>query len=121
MYADKITDAMQQAIDETNNRREKQNSYNEAHGIIPQTIVKEIRDLTDRVRSATQDAAERDRSIEELEPAALDKLIRELEKEMRAAAGDWEFEKAATLRDQIFELRGILEDKAPLWQRDHKR
>jgi excinuclease ABC subunit B len=119
MYADTITDAMRQAIDETNNRRDKQTSYNQQHGIIPQTIIKEIRDLTDRVRAATQNEQERDRSIEELEPAALDKLIRELEKEMRTAAGNWEFEKAASLRDQIFELRGILEDKAPLWKRDH--
>ncbi|TFG66500.1 MAG: excinuclease ABC subunit B, partial [Anaerolineales bacterium] len=81
---------------------------------------KEIRDLTDRVRRTTQDAEDRDRAVEELEPAALEKLIRELEKEMRTAAGNWEFEKAATLRDQIFELRGILENKAPLWKRDHK-
>jgi excinuclease ABC subunit B len=120
MYADTVTDAMQQAIDETNSRREKQQAYNEEHGIIPQTIIKEIRDLTDRVRTATQDAKDRDRAVEELEPAALDKLIRELEKEMRTAASNWEFEKAAALRDQIFELRGILEDKAPLWSREHQ-
>jgi excinuclease ABC subunit B len=121
MYADQITDAMRQAIDETNSRRDKQQSYNEEHNIVPQTIIKEIRDLTDRVRSVTQEEADRDRAIEELEPAALDKLIRELEKEMRSAAGDWEFEKAATLRDQIFELRGILEEKAPLWKRDQQK
>jgi len=121
MYADTITDAMQQAIEETNNRRETQRAYNEKHGIEPQTIIKEIRDLTDRVRSTTQDEEDRNRAVEELEPAALDKLIRELAKEMRTAAANWEFEKAATLRDQIFEMRGILEDKAPLWKRDHKK
>ena len=121
MYADTMTDAMKQAIEETKNRRELQTAYNEEHGIEPQTIIKEIRDLTDRVRTATQNEEDRDRAVEELEPAALDKLIRELEKEMRTAAGNWEFEKAATLRDQIFELRGILEDKAPLWKRDHKK
>jgi len=121
MYADTITDAMEQAIEETNNRRETQRAYNEKHGIEPQTIIKEIRDLTDRVRSTTQDEEDRNRAVEELEPAALDKLIRELAKEMRTAAANWEFEKAATLRDQIFEMRGILEDKAPLWKRDHKK
>ena len=93
MYADTMTDAMQQAIEETTNRREQQQAYNEEHGIEPTTIIKEIRDLTDRVRSTTQDAEDRDRAVEELEPAALEKLIRELEKEMRTAAGNWEFEK----------------------------
>ncbi|TFG66201.1 MAG: excinuclease ABC subunit UvrB, partial [Anaerolineales bacterium] len=86
MYADKMTDAMQQAIEETKNRREVQQAYNEEHGIEPTTIIKEIRDLTDRVRRTTQDAEDRDRAVEELEPAALEKLIRELEKEMRTAA-----------------------------------
>jgi excinuclease ABC subunit B len=118
MYADTVTDAMQAAIEETTHRREKQRAYNEEHGIEPTSIVKEIRDITDRVRAETQEAAERDLKPEQLEPAALDKLIRELEKQMKAAADNWEFEKAAALRDQIFELRGILEDKAPLWKRD---
>ena len=121
MYADKMTDAMTMAIEETNRRREIQQAYNEEHGIEPQTIIKEIRDLTDRVRAATQDASALDLAPEEMEPADLDKLIRELEKEMRASAEDWEFEKAAALRDQIFELRGVLEIKAPLWQRDRKK
>ena len=109
---------MTQAIDETNKRREKQVAHNKEHGIEPQTIIKEIRDLTDRVRAATQEEAERDLKPEELEPGALEKLIRELEKEMKSAAENWEFEKAAALRDQIFELRGILENKSPLWKRD---
>jgi len=121
MYADKMTDAMTTAIDETNRRRKVQQDYNEKHGIVPQDIIKEIRDLTDRVRAATQDESALDLSPREMEPADLDKLIRELEKEMRTAAENWEFEKAAALRDQIFELRGVLEDKAPLWQRDRKR
>jgi excinuclease ABC subunit B len=120
MYADSITDAMREAIDETQRRREVQVAYNEAHGIEPKTIIKEIRDLTDRVRAATQDESALDVSPSEMEPAALDKLIRELEKEMRNAADNWEFEKAAALRDQIFDLRGILEGKAPLWKRDRK-
>jgi len=121
MYADAMTDAMTTAIDETNRRRKVQQDYNDKHGIVPQDIIKEIRDLTDRVRAATQDQSALDLSPREMEPADLDKLIRELEKEMRTAAENWEFEKAAALRDQIFELRGVLEDKAPLWQRDRKR
>jgi len=121
MYADKMTDAMTTAIEETNRRREVQQAYNEEHGIKPKTIMKEIRDLTDRVRATTQDKSALDLAPEELEPTDLDKLIRDLEKEMRASAENWEFEKAATLRDQIFELRGILEIKAPLWQRDRKK
>ncbi len=120
MYADKVTDAMQEAIDETDRRREKQERYNTEHGIEPQSIIKEIRDLTDRVRSETQeDESALSLKPEEMEPAALDKLIRALEKEMRSAADDWEFEKAAALRDQIFTLRGVLEEKSPLWRREH--
>ncbi len=120
MYADTMTDAMQQAIDETNRRREIQQAYNEAHGIEPQTIIKEIRDLTDRVRARTQEESAMDLTPQEMAPGDLDKLIRELEKEMKTAAENWEFEKAAALRDQIFELRGVLENKAPLWQRERK-
>jgi len=121
MYADVITDAMKTAIDETTRRRDKQLAHNKKHGIEPRTIIKQIRDLTDRVRAKTQEEDERDLKSAELEPAALQKLIRELEKEMKSAAGNWEFEKAAVLRDQIFELRGILEEKAPLWKRDRKK
>jgi len=121
MYADKMTDAMTTAIEETTRRREVQQAYNEEHGIEPKTIIKEIRDLTDRVRASTQDKSALDLAPEELEPIDLDKLIRELEKEMRTSAENWEFEKAATLRDQVFELRGVLEIKAPLWQRERRK
>jgi excinuclease ABC subunit B len=98
----------------------KQQAYNTEHGIEPQAIIKAVRDLTDRVRATTQDKEERDLKPEQLEPAALEKLIRELEKEMKSAAENWEFEKAAALRDQIIELRGIWEEKSPLWKRDKK-
>ena len=120
MYADAMTDAMQQAIEETSRRREIQRAYNEEHGIEPRAIVKEIRDLTDRVRLQTQEDSAMDLQPVDMEPAALDKLIRELEREMKTSAENWEFEKAAAIRDQIFELRGILENKAPLWQRERK-
>ncbi len=118
MYADQITPAMEAAIAETTARREKQRAYNEEHGIEPQAIVKEIRDITDRVRAQAQEESAMDVTPQEMEPVMLDKLIRELEKEMKQAAENWEFEKAAALRDQVFELRGVLEEKAPLWQRE---
>lgn len=118
MYADTVTDAMQEAIEETEARRKKQREHNEAHGIEPQAIVKEIHDLTERVRVAVQEESAPDVKPEAMEPAALQKLIHELEKEMKRAAESWEFEKAAALRDQIFELRGVLEAKSPLWKRE---
>ncbi len=120
MYADKMTEAMQQAIEETQRRREIQRRYNEAHGIEPASIIKAVRDLTDRVRVA-EAPEQAPRPPEELDAKALEELISKLEKEMRAAAQAWEFEKAAALRDQIFELRGVLEEKAPLWQRERRR
>ncbi len=119
MYADRITAAMEEAIAETEARRAKQEAWNREHGIEPQAIVKEIRDLTDRVRAEVgEETGSGLPSPEELRPAALEKLISKLEREMRAAAEAWEFEKAAALRDQIFELRGVLESKAPLWKRE---
>jgi len=118
MYADSVTDAMREAIEETEARRKKQREYNETHGIEPQAIVKEIHDLTERVRVAVQEESAPDVRPEAMEPAALQKLIHELEKEMKSAAESWEFEKAAALRDQIFELRGVLEAKSPLWKRE---
>jgi excinuclease ABC subunit B len=121
MYADQVTDAMREAIEETTARRERQEAYNVEHGIEPEAIVKEIRDLTDRVRRQTEEETALDVSPEDLEPAMLEKLIRALEKEMRTAADNWEFEKAAALRDQVFELRGVLEEKAPLWKRDREK
>ena len=119
MYADKITDAMREAIDETERRREIQQAYNEEHDIEPASIIKSVRDLTDRVRVAQQEETGLDLKPEQMDPKALDKLIRSLEREMRKAADNWEFEKAAALRDQVYELRGILEEKAPLWRREH--
>ncbi len=122
MYADRMTAAMEEAIAETEARRAKQEAWNREHGIEPQAIVKEVRDLTDRVRAEVgEETAGGAPSPEAMTPAALEKLIRKLEREMRAAAEAWEFEKAAALRDQIFELRGLLERKAPLWKRERDR
>ncbi len=111
MYADKVTDAMREAIEETERRRRIQQAYNEEHGIQPASIVKEIRDLTERVqqfaaaKAAPQAAA---LSPAEMPTDALRKLIETVEAEMRAAAKALEFEKAAMLRDQMMELKQIL-------------
>jgi excinuclease ABC subunit B len=127
MYADRITDSMRRAIDETDRRRKIQVAYNEEHGIKPATIVKEIRDLTDRVRVAAHTDAEEpgvERGLAQLSADELARLIRELERQMKAAARDLEFEKAALLRDQIFELRAVMTDKEemelPAWERERR-
>jgi len=120
MYADTITDSMRRAIDETNRRRKIQMEYNQAHGIEPQGIVKEIRDLTERVRVAAEPRAEyRAGGLGEMPKSEGNKLIAELEKQMKDAAQKWEFEKAALLRDQILEIRAMLDaqDPRPEWQK----
>ena len=114
LYADKMTPAMQAAIDETKRRRAIQEAHNQAHGIEPQSIVKGIRDLTDRVRVLAETPVEYtvDGEPPPITPAALPKderarLIRQLEKEMKEAAKELEFERAAVLRDQLTELRQL--------------
>ncbi len=125
MYADSITDSMRRAIEETERRRSVQMKYNEEHSIVPATIVKDVRDLTDRVRSKAAPEREAGLPLTQLPAHELDRLIRELEKQMRAAAQDLEFEKAALLRDQIFELRTVLAEKeaaeVPAWERERRR
>ncbi|GAB4430112.1 MAG: excinuclease ABC subunit UvrB [Anaerolineae bacterium] len=132
MYADKITDSMKFAIDETNRRRAKQQNYNEEHGIEPRSIVKQIRDMTEEVAS-TRDEAGREKMLAERKAAynitgampahEIEHLIEQLEKQMKAAAAELEFEKAALLRDQIAELRGQLQaiqdaaDTRPAWEK----
>ncbi len=109
MYADVMTDSMKRAIGETDRRRAIQVAYNTEHNIQPATIIKQIRDLTDRVKqSVTQDKAAAAMSPVELPMEDLDKMIKELEKEMKNAARNLEFEKAAGLRDQIVELRRVI-------------
>jgi excinuclease ABC subunit B len=132
MYADNMTESMRFAIDETNRRRAKQQKYNEEHGIEPRSIIKQIRDLTEEVTSVREEAgkekvlAERKAAynITGTMPAhEIEHLIEQLEKQMKAAAAELEFEKAAMLRDQIVELRGQLQaiqdaaDKRPAWEK----
>ena len=113
---------MRFAIDETERRRKKQIAYNEEHGIEPMSIIKEIRDLTDQItsRAVAEQAGEYSAVTPETLPKdELVRLIDELEKQMNHSAEVLEFEKAAALRDQIFELREVLAEKEdlPPWQR----
>jgi excinuclease ABC subunit B len=117
LYANKMTPAMKGAIAETERRRAIQEAYNEQHNIKPASIVKEIRDLTDRIRAAVTEEdgikAKASVSAADLSKDELHKLVKALEKEMNEAAKALEFEKAAALRDQLFDLRGMLADKDP--------
>ncbi|MEX2030222.1 MAG: excinuclease ABC subunit UvrB [Anaerolineales bacterium] len=122
LYADRMTDSMRRALDETSRRRAKQEAYNQANGIEPVSIFKAVRDLTDEVtsRAAAESKTEYHTGTPaELPEAEFQRVLEELEREMRRAALDLAFEKAAALRDQIFELRNARaerEDLAP-WQR----
>ncbi len=106
MYADHITASMRTALDETERRRGIQDAYNREHGLEASTITKAIRDITDHVREVAEDPAEYDASPPvELAPDELLRTIKELEREMKGAAKNLEFEKAAAIRDRIVELR----------------
>jgi excinuclease ABC subunit B len=122
MYAEKVTPSMQRAIEETERRRKKQVDFNEAHDIEPASIVKEIRDLTDQVAAhalSDEKAEYRTFTPADMPKDELSRIIKELEREMKQAAESLEFEKAAALRDQIFELREVLIEKQdlPPWKR----
>ena len=130
MYADRMTDSMKFAIGETNRRRAKQVSYNQEHGIVPVSIHKAIRDLM--TTSATTEKSEPALAVGEArgqyragkKPASVDKselqkMLAEMEAQMKDAAKALEFERAAALRDEIYELKGILADDENLkpWER----
>ncbi len=105
MYADGISKAMRAAIDETDRRRDIQRKYNEEHGITPQSIRKSVRDVIEATRADESTMSYKGRKPEELTKKELDKYIKELQKEMKQAAADLQFERAAELRDIIFEYR----------------
>jgi excinuclease ABC subunit B len=120
MYADTMTDSMKRAIDETNRRRKVQLEHNAKHGIVPQGIVKQVHDLTSRVRVAAESKAEyKAGGLGAIPKSEGARLIAELEKQMKQAAQNWEFEKAALLRDQILELRQMMDaqDPRPAWEK----
>jgi len=124
MYADRMTDSMKRAIDETSRRRAKQVNWNQEHGIIPVSIHKAIRDLTDQL--APKALAEMrgeykttDKRAEVTSRKELQRVIAELEKQMKEAAKNLEFERAAALRDEMYELRTVMADDESLkpWER----
>ena len=111
MYADTITDSMRRALDETNRRRKIQEEYNEAHGITPQTIRKAVRDLisiSKEVKKEETLLAEKD--IESMSKKELEKLAAQIHKKMKAAAAELNFEEAVILRDQLIEIKKVLND-----------
>ena len=105
MYADTITESMERAIDETNRRRQIQQTYNEAHGITPQTIRKAVRDLISISKAADDSPKEIVKDAESMSKKELSALISKLTKKMHSAAADLNFETAAMLRDEIIELK----------------
>ena len=105
MYADTITPSMRRAMDETERRREKQDAFNKAHGIVPKTVIKSVRDLLE-IGVSESSETERKGEVKSLTKQQKAERIAKLEKEMKEAAKMLEFELAAALRDQIIELRG---------------
>lgn len=123
MYANHVTPSMQRAIEETNRRRTLQDTFNQAHGIVPRGIVKQIRDIGDRVKAMMAEELGTAEAIPEnatyippqnLSKKEIKRLIDDLQSEMKSAAKALEFEKAATIRDQIIELRQIMAEKGIL-------
>ncbi len=110
MYADQVTDSMRHAIDETYRRRAIQQRYNEEHGISPQGIRKAIKDLTDQVKMVAEQAAEyrtetRRVAVGQMDKSTILRLVKDLESQMKRAAKELQFEKAALIRDQVIDLR----------------
>ncbi len=122
MYADKMTDSMRYAIQETERRREKQAAYNTEHGIEPVGIIKAVRDLTDQIKvnAMAESRAEYTTTADkEMSRKEMERLISELEARMRSAAKNLEFEQAALLRDQLYDVRTLLAESADLkpWEK----
>lgn len=109
MYADVMTESMQRAIDETNRRRAIQQAYNEEHGITPRTIIKKVHDVI-QITKATEEKQKfgLDKDIESMSTKELQKLAGKMEKEMKHAASELQFERAAELRDQLAEIKQLL-------------
>ncbi len=105
MYADVITDSMRHAIEETQRRREIQKKYNDEHGITPTTIKKAVRDLIAISKAATEPKTDMEKDIESMSHKELEKLLKELSKQMHKAAAELDFERAAELRDRIIEIK----------------
>ena len=109
MYADNITDSMRRAIDETNRRRAIQEAYNEEHGITPTTIRKAVRDLIAVTKKVSKEEVAFEKDPESMSRQELEKLVGELQRSMKRAAADLDFETAAELRDRMIEAKKYLE------------
>ena len=110
MYADGITDSMRRAIDETLRRRELQEAYNKEHGITPKTIKKAVRDLISISKEVAKTQKKLEKDMESMSRKELEELIGKVQKQMKAAAADLNFEMAAELRDQMIELKKNLKE-----------
>ncbi|HIT13808.1 MAG TPA: excinuclease ABC subunit UvrB [Candidatus Scatomonas merdigallinarum] len=110
MYADTVTDSMRTAMEETARRRALQEAYNQEHGITPRTIRKSVRDLISISKEVARTEEKLDKDPESMSREELEKLIRKVEKEMKAAAAELNFETAAELRDKMIDLKKNLDD-----------
>ena len=110
MYADTMTDSMKKSIEETQRRRAIQQEYNEAHGITPQTIKKAVRDLIAITKAVTREEVEFEKDPESMSRDEIEKLIGQIQKKMKRAAAELDFESAAQLRDQMVELKKQLNE-----------
>ena len=108
MYADRITDSMKRAIDETNRRRTIQGDYNQKHGIEPQSIQKEVHDITESIKGISDNRSRYNAARQEMSRTDMFRVVKDLETQMKEAAKSLQFEKAAQFRDEIFELRRLL-------------
>ncbi len=112
MYADTITDSMRAALSETERRRKIQQAYNEEHGITPQTIRKAVRDLISISRTIETEEVKFEKDPESMDSKELEKLIAEVQKKMKKAAAELDFEKAAKLRDEMIKLKTVLRERS---------
>ncbi|MFR3031997.1 MAG: UvrB/UvrC motif-containing protein, partial [Blautia sp.] len=103
-----MTDSMRMAIDETERRRALQEAYNEEHGITPKTIQKAVRDLISISKAVAQTESQLEKDPESMSQKELEKLVKKVERQMKAAAADLNFELAAELRDKMVELKKSL-------------
>ncbi|ADD03015.1 excinuclease ABC, B subunit [Thermoanaerobacter italicus Ab9] len=110
MYADTVTNSMKRAIEETNRRRKIQMEYNKKHGITPKTVIKGVRDVIEATHVAEEEEKYKKKKVKTYDPEIIKSTIEQLEKEMKEAAIELQFEKAAKLRDVIFELKKQLEE-----------
>ena len=110
MYADNMTDSMKMAIDETERRRKVQMAYNEEHGITPQTIKKSVRDLISISKKVAAEELRMEKDPESMSAQVLEKLIKDVTKQMKKAAAELNFEAAAELRDKLLELKKQIQD-----------